>query len=195
LASTRRGLLALCLLAVSACATTGGAGWYAGQVGQGTALEVPFVRQASPAGCGMAALASVMAYYETSDLAQQALLERYPPASPDGYSLGELRDIARAHELAAFVVPGDMAFLRSQLARGRPVIVPLQVEGAMPLLSRALDTRYDHYLVVSGMDDEGRKVIAIDPARGPVALDFDDFAASWARMNHAVLLVGLAQTP
>jgi ABC-type bacteriocin/lantibiotic exporter with double-glycine peptidase domain len=180
---------------VSACATTGSARWYAEQVERGTALDVTFVRQASPAGCGMAALASVMQYYQATAPPQQALLERYPPASPEGYSLGELRDIARAHELAAFVVPGDKAFLRSQLDRGRPVIVPLQVEGTVPLVSRALDTRYDHYVVVAGLDDERRKVIAMDPARGPVALDFDDFAAGWARMNHAVLLVGQAQPP
>lgn len=195
MASTRRWLLAVCLFAVSACATTGGAGWFAGQVDRGTALDVPMVRQASPAGCGVAALASVMAYYETTALTQQALLERYPPASPDGYTLGELRDIAHAHDLAAFVVPGDKAFLRSQLSRSRPLIVPLQGQGAVPLVSRALDTRYDHYVVVAGLDDERRKVIAMDPARGPVALDFDDFAASWARMNHAVLLVGQAQAP
>jgi ABC-type bacteriocin/lantibiotic exporter with double-glycine peptidase domain len=104
-------------------------------------------------------------------------------------------------------VPGDKAFLRSQLSRSRPLIVPLQVPGAdarlpgvatlsarlvEPLINRALDTSYDHYVVVVGLDDERRKVVAIDPARGPVELDFDDFAASWEKMNHAVLLVGLA---
>jgi ABC-type bacteriocin/lantibiotic exporter with double-glycine peptidase domain len=176
LASKWRCLLASCLLAVSACAITGSAGWYAERVAQGEALDVPYVRQASRTGCGMAALASVMAYYQDPAHSQQVLLDRYPPASPEGYSLGELRDVAHAHDLIAFVVPGDKAFLRSQLSRGRPLIVPL----------------HDHYVVVAGMDDERRKVIAMDPARGPVELDFDDFAASWQRTNHAVLLVGLA---
>jgi hypothetical protein len=62
----------------------------------------------------------------------------------------------------------------------------------VPLVSRVMESRYDHYVVVVGLDDERRKVIAWIPARGPVELDFDDFAASWERTNHAVLLVGLA---
>lgn len=177
MALARCYLLACCVLAVSACATAGN--WYAQQVEQGTALEVPYVRQASRADCGMAALASVMAYYQGPAHSQRDLLERYPPASPEGYALGELRDIARAHGLVAFVVPGELALLRGHLDRGRPLIVPL----------------HDHYVVVAGIDDERGTVIAMDPARGPVALELDDFAAGWAEMNHAVLLVGLAAGP
>jgi hypothetical protein len=62
----------------------------------------------------MAALASVMAYYQGTAHAPRELLERYPQAAADGYSLGELRDIAQAHGFTGFVVPGDMPFLRSQ---------------------------------------------------------------------------------
>jgi hypothetical protein len=47
-------------------------------------------------------------------------------------------------------------------------------------------------VVVVGMDEARRKVITMDPARGPVEVDFDDFASSWEKTNHAVLLVGLA---
>jgi ABC-type bacteriocin/lantibiotic exporter with double-glycine peptidase domain len=171
-----RFLLACCLLAVSACTTTAGMGWYARQVEQGAALDVPYIRQASRADCGMAALASVMSYYHGPVPSHRDLLDRYPPASPEGYSLGELRDIARAHGLEAFVVPGDEAFLRSQVGRGRPLIVPL----------------HDHYVVVVGLDDGRNKVLAMDPARGPVQLELNDFAAGWEQMHHAVLLVGLA---
>lgn len=153
--------------------------WYARQVDQGTTLEVPFVRQATRTDCGMAALASVMAYYQGPVQSQRELLSRYPPAAAEGYALGELGDIARAHGLVAFVVPGDLALLRRQLGRGRPLVVPL----------------HDHYVVVAGMDDERGTVIAIDPARGPVALELDDFAAAWAKTKHAVLLVGVAAGP
>lgn len=158
-------------------------------------LAVQFIGQTSRADCGMAALASVMEYYKGPAYSQQALLDRYPPASSRGYSLGELRDIAQAHDFAGFVVPGNNQFLRDQLGRSRPLIVPLQVQEAAPLISRALDRSYDHYVVVVGLDDERRKVVTMDPARGPVELDFDDFAASWEKMNHAVLLVGLASGP
>lgn len=171
-------------------------GWYARQVEQGMALEVPYVRQASPTDCGVAALASVMQYYQGAARTQQALIERHPPASPEGYSLGELRDIARAHDFAGFVVPADESFLRRQLHRRRPLIVPLQLQGAIvrlvgPVSGRGPRAGYDHFVVVVGMDDERRKVITMDPARGPVELDLDDFAASWEKTNHAVLLVGL----
>ena len=168
---------------------------YVLQVEQGEALAVPYVRQISRAGCGLAALASVMEYYNGPAFSQQALLDLYPAASPRGYSLGELRDIAQAHDFAGFVVPGNKQFLRDQLGRSRPLIVPLQVQGAVPLISRAGDTTYDHYVVVVGMNEERRKIITLDPVRGPVELDFDDFAASWEKMNHAVLLVGLASGP
>lgn len=193
--STRFILLVACALTVSACSTTGRTARYDQQIEQGEALAVPYVRQASRAECGMAALASVMEYYKDPAYSQQVLLDRHPPASSRGYSLGELRDIARAHDFAGFVVPGNEAFLREQLSRGRPLIVPLHLQGAVPLISRALDTRYDHYVVVVGMDDERRKVVTMDPARGPVELDFDDFAAGWEAMNRAVLLVGLAPGP
>ena len=156
---------------------------------------MPHVRQASRVDCGMAALASVMEYYKGPAYPQRVWLERYPPASSRGYSLGELRDIARAHDFAGFVVPGNEALLREQLSRGRPMIVPLHLQGAVPLIDRALDTRYDHYVVVVGMNDERGKVVMMDPARGPVQLDFDDFAAGWEAMNRAVLLVGLASRP
>lgn len=185
-------LLVACGLAASACSTTAATGRYALQVEQGQALAVPDVRQASRADCGMAALASVMAYYAVPAPAYQELLEQFPPAEPGGYSLGELRRVARAHGFNGFVVPGDMAFLRKHLSRGRPLIVPLQLEGAVPLLGRAIDTGYDHYVVVVGLDEERRKVITMDPARGPVEVDFDDFGARWEKTNHAVLLVGLA---
>jgi ABC-type bacteriocin/lantibiotic exporter with double-glycine peptidase domain len=185
-ALTRLFLLVACAFAVSACGTTGRVGWYELQIEQGAALAVPYVRQTSRADCGMAALASVMAYYKGRAMSQQALPEAYPPASPPGYSLGELRDTARAHDFVAFVVPGDAAFLRRQLSRSRPLIVPL---------GRAMNSRFDHYVVVVGMDEERSTVITMDPARGPVELDFDDFAASWEKMNYAVLLVGPSGAP
>ena len=184
-------LLVVCALTVPACSTTVRTDRYVQQIDQGEAIAVPYVRQASRVDCGMAALASVMEYYKGPAYLQQVLLERYPPASSRGYSLGELRDIARAHDFAGFVVPGNEALLREQLSRGRPMIVPLQLQGAVPLIN-ALDTSYDHYVVVVGMDDERGKVVTMDPARGPVQLDVDDFAAGWEAMNRAVLLVGLA---
>jgi ABC-type bacteriocin/lantibiotic exporter with double-glycine peptidase domain len=191
-ASGRPVLLVVCALTVSACSTTVRTDRYVQQIDQGEAIAVPYVRQASRVDCGMAALASVMEYYKGPAYLQRVWLERYPPASSRGYSLGELRDIARAHDFAGFVVPGNEALLREQLSRGRPMIVPLQLQGAVPLIDRTLDTRYDHYVVVVGMDDERGKVVTMDPARGPVQLDFDDFAAGWEAMNRAVLLVGLA---
>lgn len=188
------------MLVLSACTTTRSPGWYARQVEQGKALEVPYVQQASPTDCGVAALASVMQYYQGPVHAQRALIERHPPASPEGYSLGELRDIARAHDFAAFVIPADESFLRRQLNRSRPLIVPLQLQGAVARLvgpegDRGPGAGYDHFVVVVGLDDERRKVITMDPARGPVELGLDDFAARWEKLNHAVLLVGLAAEP
>jgi predicted double-glycine peptidase len=193
LARAGRWLLAVCLVALSACATPS-ADRYARQVEQGIALDVPHVRQEARAGCGVAALASVMSFYQDPGLSSETLLERYPSASPDGYTLGELRDIATTHGFAGFVVPGEMAFLRSNLERGRPVIVPLQLSGRMvPLASRAMGARYDHYVVVVGVDDARGTVITLDPARGPMEFDRDAFVAAWEPMNGAALLVGLAQ--
>ena len=196
----RLGLLTLCALALSACAASGDARLYARQVEQGIALAVPHVRQPSRTDCGVAALASVMEYHGGSAHSPRALRDRYPHASARGYSLGELREIALHHDFVAFVVPGDKAFVRRQLDRGRPLIVPLQVRssgGPLPvrlsdrLLNRAPTEDFDHYVIVVGVDDARRRIIAMDPARGPLEIGFEDFAAAREPMDNAVLLVGL----
>lgn len=207
LASIRvRLILVIVAVTNAACVSTGGsAAWYEEHIEAETALAVPHVPQTSQTDCGVAALTGVMNYYQGPLHAHQSLLDTYPPASSRGYSLGELRDIAHSQGFAAFVVPGDAAFLRRQLDRQRPLIVALKVDGASPpipgiaalsarlvepLLNRAMDTSYDHYVVVAGLDEQQGLVIVVDPARGPVVIDLDAFTAAWQEMNNATLLVG-----
>lgn len=201
-----RLLLVLVVLGNAACTSTGGSvAWYEERVEAGAALAVPHVSQTSRTDCGVAALTAVMSYYSGLVHAHQNLLDTYPPASSRGYSLGELRTIAHSQGFAAFVVPGDTAFLRRQLDRQRPLIVALQVDGASPpvpgiatlsarllepLLNRAIETSYDHYVVVAGLDEQQGEVIVVDPARGPVVIDLEAFSTAWQKMNNATLLLG-----
>jgi len=201
-------MLILIALTSAACSATGGSSdWYNERVQEGAALAVPHVPQISRTDCGLAALIGVMSYYSGPVHAHQSLLDTYPPASSRGFSLGELSEIARSQGFAAFVVPGDEAFLRTQLDRQRPLIVALKVLGASPpipgiaafsarlvepLLNRTMDTSYAHYVVVAGLDEQQGQVFVVDPGRGPVAIELDEFTAAWQKMNNATLLVGQA---
>ena len=140
-------------------------------------LEVPYVPQQKDT-CGAAALSMVLRYWGSAVShaeVKDALLQK------------ELRGIAGS-ALAAFAAErgftavahaGDIDHLRDHVGKGRPLIV-----------AWAMGRGRYHDVVVIGFDDERRRILVHDPARGAArAVDRDTFARRWSGAGYWTLLV------
>jgi ABC-type bacteriocin/lantibiotic exporter with double-glycine peptidase domain len=140
-------------------------------------LPVPFVPQDTDT-CGAAALAMVLRYWQQGvphDEIAATLMER----NLEGIRGSRLADFVRAQGLYAETYAGDLAQLREQIAKGRPVIVALRRDGG----------RF-HDVVVVGFDEQKRVVKVHDPARGPRrSMSLTSFEEGWAATGHWALLV------
>jgi ABC-type bacteriocin/lantibiotic exporter with double-glycine peptidase domain len=184
-----RAVLWLALLWVSASGCyTGGARTVSPQRASALAADpswtfvpdVPFIAQQSDSDCGPAALAMVLAHFGVP--ASLAEVVAADPPRDGGVRAGDLRDVARAKGLSAFVVAGTFADLFEQLGRGRPVLVGL----AKPMTGgRALA----HYEVVVAIDRRDRRLLTLDPARGLSENSLEDFAREWAPTGQVTLIV------
>ncbi len=142
--------------------------------------DVPFIAQQSDSDCGPAALAMVLAHFGVP--ASLAEVVAADPPRDGGVRAGDLRDVARAKGLSAFVVAGTFADLFEQLGHGRPVLVGL----AKPMTGgRALA----HYEVVVAIDRRDHRLLTLDPARGLSENSLEDFAREWAPTGQVTLIV------
>jgi len=147
-------------------------------------LEVPFVHQVK-AGCGSASIAMVMQYWASRqpglDAARadagyidQVLL----PGSTKGIQGQSLKRYLEEHGFAAFVFSGEIRDLQQHLAKGRPVVVSLGLNGSRAPL---------HYVVVVGL--KGKAVLVNDPARGKlIGIDLQRFLLAWKPTGNWALL-------
>ena len=142
--------------------------------------DVPFIAQRSDSDCGPAALAMVLAHFGVP--ASLAEVVAADPPRDGGVRAGDLRDLARAKGLSAFVVAGTFADLFEQLGHGRPVLVGL----AKPITGgRALA----HYEVVVAIDRRDHRLLTLDPARGMSENSLEGFAREWAPTGQVTLIV------
>lgn len=183
--ATAAGVAALLAVAASGC-YTGSARGVAGlpdvdrDPGWVLVRGVPFVHQQSEADCGAAALAMALSYWgQPATLA--TVVEARPPHD-GGIAAGELRDLARARGLQAFLVPGTLVDLDTQLRRARPVVVGL----AKPITgNRALQ----HYEVVIGLNRAQGRVLTWDPAQGLRENSLEGFAREWIPAHQLALIL------
>ena len=144
-------------------------------------LNVPFVQQEEN-GCGSAALAMVMRYWEdrggtaageTAD-ARHIQNDLFSPVDR-GIPASAMAPYLEAHGFRAIAFHGQWADLREQLAKGRPLIVCL--DGGKAL----------HYVVVAAWDDNAAAVN--DPAdRKLRRLDRREFEKRWKAAGNWTLL-------
>jgi predicted double-glycine peptidase len=147
-------------------------------------LEVPFVHQVK-AGCGSAAVAMVMQYWAGREPGLDAVAadaERIdqvlPPGSAKGIQGKVLKRYLEEHGFSAFIFSGEMRDLQQHLAKGRPVVVSLGLNGSRAPL---------HYVVVVGLKDNA--VLVHDPARGKlIGIDLERFLLAWKPTGHWALL-------
>jgi len=152
--------------------------------------NVKLEKQSDKYDCGIAALVSVLDYWNIE--ATQSVVSRdYPLRSgKEGYSMGELKKIAKDYDSQAFVLQGNKDFLREQILLGRPVIIPIFVVGSWEVKlfgKRIYGDPYNHYVVAFGFSED--KIWVMDPDKGFKAIPFDRFLKMWEVNDHVCLLV------
>lgn len=172
-------------LALGACASS-----YAGSARSiaPAALEEPgwlhvrgvtFLRQRAASDCGAAAIGMVVGYWKR--MPPDAIAADLRPAPPAGIKAVRLRDTARARDLAAFVIAGEVADLEHELAAGRPVLVGMQKPQRRGTLA--------HYEIVVAYHRERRLVVTLDPAEGLRQNTLDGFLAEWEGAGRLAVIV------
>lgn len=140
-------------------------------------LDVPYVPQQKDT-CGAAALSMVLQYWGVAVTHDEVARELLRPELR-GIAGSQLAGFAAARGLTAVAHEGDIDHLREHVGKGRPMIV-----------AWAMGRGRHHDVVVVGFDDDRRRVIVHDPARGAArAVDLDTFQRRWAGAGHWTLLV------
>lgn len=145
------------------------------------AEDTPLVRQRGPIDCGPAALAMVAGRWDIA-LSVEGAVAALPKPAPEGASLGDLRDLARAKGLTAFAISGDHATLIHELRAGRPVLLGLYAPYGQKYVQ-------SHYEVLVATRPQASEYVTLDPARGWRVRSWKDLDAEWKRAGRPALVV------
>jgi predicted double-glycine peptidase len=147
-------------------------------------LDVPYVHQEKD-GCGSASLAMVLQYWNGKGFAMAA--DRMDPVTIQrelyarkarGIYASEMENYLRDSGFEVFAFRAEWSDLRSQLAKGRPLIAGLKPKGEPA-----------HYLVVVGIDPQDAAVLVNDPGRGKfVRVERREFERAWQGTESWTLL-------
>ncbi len=148
------------------------------------------VSQTTQNTCGLAALVCVFNYWDIlSD--QGKLLELFPPNNQNqGYSLSELKEIANGKSFDAFLLKGDIPFLKEQILFGRPIIVPLWMSDSWEFKINRMKVwggAYNHYVVAYGFSQD--HIWVMDPDKGVKTIPVRKFLKMWEANKNISLLV------
>ena len=183
----KRVVVSLAALVLCACAGGGTArsvkpaaiqaeqGWIA--VG-----DIALVRQTTPTNCGEAALATVLGYWKLP--ATMTEIEVACPSSSiddDRLRAGELRDVARARGLEAFLLSAEMSDLESQLRKGRPILVGV-------VRRHGIKQTIKHYEVVVAINPTTQRIVLLDPSKGWREDSWDGFLSEWTPASKLALV-------
>jgi ABC-type bacteriocin/lantibiotic exporter with double-glycine peptidase domain len=177
-----------CLPLVAACSTYAGSARdtspavLAREPGWVAVDGVPLVRQETETECGAAAVAMVVSYW--TGAAPAEILAGIRPAPRRGLSAGRLRQFARGHRLAAFLIQARMSDLEHELRRGRPVLVGLAKPQRRGVLT--------HYEVVVAVHPRSRRVVTLDPGHGWRQNSYEGFLDEWRPVRGLALVVSPA---
>lgn len=176
------GAAFLLLFAGSGCAARGSRSFdsqrLAKESGWIVATDVPLVKQRTETDCGAAALGMVLARWQS---------ESFDPAAvPEGrMKAGDMRDLARAHGLQAFLVSSSIEEIETQLAKDRPLIVGL-------VKRRLIGGALTHYEVVVAFHPHRKRVVTLDPAHGWRETTVEKFLVEWELTKRLALITFLA---
>ena len=139
-------------------------------------IELHPRRQAEKETCALTCLMTVFEYWGRH-VSSEEVRRELGEAPEGGYTLGQLRGFAGKHGFQAYIVHGDLAFLREHTGLGRPVIAVLY------------QNNVNHSVVVVAIERDGT-IIAMDPAVGRmVQMSQADFLGRWEKLDNAALLL------
>ncbi len=197
----------LLVLALTGClpASTNNIGQLAatGLLEKADYITLPYEEQSTEYSCGLACLVGVLNYWKTP-VSQGRLLDQSPPQNTrTGYSVGELRTIAKSSNMQAFSLVGNTAFLEEQVKNGRPIIVPLEMPynryrfnfiHSIPLygrffayVSERFAPSFSHFVTVFAVSPQ--TVWVMDPLFGAKPIPKKEFITMWEAKKNAMLLV------
>jgi predicted double-glycine peptidase len=147
-------------------------------------LDVPYIHQERD-GCGSASLAMVLRYWKSKDTpvsddrSDPANIQRLLyAAKPRGIFASDMEKYLRDSGFETFAFRGEWSDLRSQIAKGRPLIAGLKPKGAPA-----------HYVVIVGVEAEDVAVLLNDPERGKLLrVERNEFAKVWKGTENWTLL-------
>jgi len=132
-------------------------------------LDVPFFPQASGQ-CGPGALASVLNYWHLQTRPEEIAKEIYLPRLKGALPF-DLTHYARNKGFRAVSFKGNPDDLRESLLRGRPLVAFLNLGTSLFPVG--------HFLVVTGMDPERKRIIVHSGTRQNKAVSYDRFMSAW----------------
>ena len=141
-------------------------------------LKVPFFPDKTDQ-CGPSTLASVLSFWGRGGDPTQLRREMYV-AKLHGTLPMDLLITAQNHGLKADMVRGDLNTLRAELNAGRPVIAMLNL-GFLIL-------PVDHYVVVTGFDDERKGLFAHSGGTENEFMYYKQFLRQWEKTDDWTLL-------
>lgn len=150
------------------------------------ALRVPYIQQ-SREGCGSAALAMVMQYWDAArhqpvaaSAEASAIQSQLYTRADHGIRASRMVAYLRTQGYTVFAFSGQWTDLVHHIALGRPLIVALQASGTHGPL---------HYVVVVGVDAQRGFVYVNDPERKPMLrISQEGFASEWKGTHNWTLL-------
>ncbi len=187
------GLGAIALTARFGYASSGSAHHAALGVSDDAVIPLRFEEQVTVFSCGLACLVSVMEYWGTLQK-QYDLLDAHPPRNErTGYSMGELKTIAEGQSARAYCLQGEYGFVKQQIAKRRPLIMPLLIpynEFGFSIgrrLGRRLVGSYSHFVAVCAIANG--KVLLMNPLQGLHVVEESRFVDMWEKKQRSMLLV------
>lgn len=148
--------------------------------------DVPYTQQQGETECGAAAISMVVSYWTGANT--ESIVTAFRPVPERGIAAGRLRDYARTHGLASYLIEGTVEDLVREIKAGRPVLVGLSKPQSR---TRVLD----HYEVVVGLHGDRQLVVTLDPESGWRQNTVQGFFREWKLAGFVTLIVSARPEP
>jgi ABC-type bacteriocin/lantibiotic exporter with double-glycine peptidase domain len=147
-------------------------------------LDVPYVHQEKD-GCGSASLAMILRYWQRKNVpvadgrADPVKIQReLYAATAKGIYASQMERYLRESGFDVYALRGEWSDLRTQVAKGRPLIAALKPKGEPA-----------HYVVIVGIAPGDAEVLEHDPERGKlIHMGRTEFEKSWRGTENWTLL-------
>ena len=156
--------------------------------------------------CGSACLVPVLKYWGL-DVTEQEILDEFPMSPKGGYSIVQLKDIAKEKGLEGYALAmrlNPLQQLKENISKGRPVICAVRFPSYLyfaydvPIYGQIYRTllwwlgpRKNHYIVAFGIKDD--EFLIIDPAYGFTTLHRKHLEDCWSKKAYTALLCARKQ--